>query len=49
MKICGQIDKVLPHMQYEDVIEIENGGHFMVADQAKLISKIINEKVKNVT
>ncbi|MEL7124326.1 MAG: alpha/beta hydrolase [Bacteroidota bacterium] len=49
VKICGQIDKILPPMQYEDVIEIENGGHFMIADQAKLISKIINEKVKTLS
>ncbi len=35
-------------MKYKDVIEIEGGGHFVIADKAAEISAIVNKKVKNV-
>ena len=45
LKIYGENDRVLPAKQNDNTVIIENGGHFMVADKAEQISKLISEKL----
>lgn len=43
--IHGTKDLIFPLKKIRDTIEIENGSHFMVLEQAYEISKIINERL----
>ena len=44
VRIHGTNDKLIPLKGH--AIEIKNGGHFMIVDKAKELSKLINEKLK---
>lgn len=41
-QIHGTEDKILPLVETPNVIKVEGGGHFMVLEQAALISVILN-------
>lgn len=44
IRIHGTKDKLIPLKG--EAIEIKDGGHFMIVDKAKEISKLINEQMK---
>lgn len=46
LKISGSKDYILPTSKNKDVLEIIDGGHLMIVDQAHEISVIINNWVK---
>jgi len=46
IKIGGSKDKLLPQKGTNTIL-IEDGGHFMIVDKAEVISKLLNEKLKN--
>lgn len=45
LKIEGEKDKLIPASRFGNFKLIKDGGHFMIVDKAKEISKIINEEV----
>jgi pimeloyl-ACP methyl ester carboxylesterase len=45
IRIHGTKDRLIPLKG--NAIRVEDGGHFMIVDRAKEISKIINEQLKN--
>lgn len=45
IRIHGTKDKLIPLKG--NAIEVKDGGHFMIVDNAEEISKIINEQLKN--
>jgi esterase/lipase len=47
LKISGTKDKLIPPTKDENTIQIENGEHFMIVDNALEISQLINSKLKN--
>lgn len=44
--IHGSKDKVIPIKAVKNAISIKNGGHFMVYNKAKEVSRAINEKLQ---
>ncbi|MBK9635436.1 MAG: hypothetical protein IPO64_13330 [Bacteroidetes bacterium] len=44
IRIHGTKDRLIPLKG--NAIKVEDGGHFMIVDRAKEISKIINEQLK---
>lgn len=45
VQIIGTEDKLIPPSKEKNAITIAGGGHFMIVDRAKEISRIINENV----
>jgi pimeloyl-ACP methyl ester carboxylesterase len=42
-QIHGTNDKILPLVKTSNIVEVEGGGHFMVLEQADLVTKILKE------
>lgn len=47
LQIHGSKDKLIPLAKREGIITLENAGHFMIVDSAKILNDIINDKIKN--
>lgn len=47
LKIVGTKDKLIPLKSDENITLIKDGGHLMIIDNAKEVSEIINQKIKN--
>jgi hypothetical protein len=43
--IHGTVDRIFPSRFLSDFIPVKDGGHFMIINKAKEISKIINQKL----
>jgi hypothetical protein len=43
INICGTDDRIFPPTESENLHLIEGGGHFMIVDKAKEVSKVIND------
>ena len=48
IKIHGTKDKLIPYKQNNQTIAIESGEHFMVVDNAREISQLLEERIKSV-
>jgi alpha-beta hydrolase superfamily lysophospholipase len=47
IRIHGTKDKLIAYKPDNQTVPIENGQHFMIVDNAKEISQILEEKIKN--
>lgn len=49
LKISGTKDRLLPYRKGQNTILVKDGGHFMIVDKATEISRIINDKLKEIS
>lgn len=47
MQIHGTKDKFFPINNFNNIIKIENGSHFMIVNKAAQISNLLNAIIKN--
>ena len=48
LKIVGTKDKLIPLKSIKNIRLVKDGGHLMIIDNAKEVSEIINQEIKNV-